>query len=80
MQPLEALRRHDDALRRETAFDQRARAGADHVARLREGQRRAVLKRQRMIEGADQIGCGVDEGPVEIEDDGAGGGRHGAAS
>src|SRR4051812_46915714 len=59
----------------EPALEQLAGAGADHVARLVQGHRRQALAVEHEIERRDQVGRGVDEGAVEIEDEGAGKGH-----
>ncbi len=55
--------------RLEAALDQRAGAGADHVAGLFEGQRAQSLPEQDDVEGPDEITRGVCQGAIEIEDD-----------
>ena len=63
----------DAALGFQPALDQLAGAGADHVARRRERHRRQALARQHVIERVDQVGRGIDQRAVEIEDDNGGG-------
>ena len=58
------------ALRGQTALDHHPRAAADHVAGGLVGDRRQAFPGQDGVEGSDQIGRGVDEGAVEVEDDG----------
>ena len=55
------------------AFDHPARAAADHVARRVVVDRRQAFAREHDIERVDQVGRGVDQRAVEIEDDGEGG-------
>jgi hypothetical protein len=54
------------------ALDQFSGAGADHVACRRKRYRRQAFALEHIIEGADQVGGRVDEGAVEVEDDGGG--------
>ena len=54
----------------EPAFDHAAGAAADHGARLVVGDRRQPLAREHDVEGVDQVGRGVDQRAVEVEDDG----------
>ena len=61
----------DAAFQLQAAFDQPARAGADHVARGVQRDRRQALAIEHEIERVDQVGRGVDERAVEIEYDGA---------
>src|SRR5262249_42211260 len=70
--------RHDGATGFEPALDQLAGAGADHVARGFEWERRQALAVEHEIERVDEVGRGIDERAVEIEDDGGTFG-HGAA-
>ena len=65
---------------RQTAFAQAALqhalgAAADHVARRRIGDLRNPFAVEHEVERRDEIGCRVDERPVEIEHDG--GPQHG---
>jgi phosphoglycolate phosphatase-like HAD superfamily hydrolase len=59
----------------EAALDQLAGAGADHVARRFKRHRRQAFTAEHEIERGDQVGRGVDQGAVEVEDDGAGKGH-----
>ena len=51
----------------------RIRAVADHVAGFFDRNRGEVVFGQDCVEGADQVGGGVDQGAVEIEGDGPAG-------
>ena len=53
----------------ERAFDQRARAAADQVARGLVSDRRQTLAGEDSVERDDEIGRAVDQRAVEIEDD-----------
>ena len=53
----------------EPALDQQAHAAADQVARFVETHRLQPFPREQDVEGVDEIGGGVDEGAVEVEDD-----------
>ena len=55
----------------EAALDQLAGAGADQVARRTQRQRRSAFAVEHEIERGDQVGGGVDQGAVEVEDNGA---------
>jgi hypothetical protein len=55
-----------------SAFEQLARAVPDHLARRRQRQRPQTFALQDVIERADEVRRRVDQGAVEIEDDGAG--------
>jgi phosphoglycolate phosphatase-like HAD superfamily hydrolase len=59
----------------EAALDQLAGAGADHVARRMQGHRRHAFTVEHEIERGNQVGRGVDEGAVEVEDNSAGKGH-----
>ena len=71
-------RRHPgfDEIRRHRAgcgqalFEQLARAMADHVAHIIGGHCRPAEHAKRMVQRRAQVGRGIDEGTVEIEDDG----------
>ena len=63
---------HRAAFEFEAALDQFAGAGADHVARRMQRYRRQAFTVEHVIECGDQVGRGVDQGAVEIEDNGAG--------
>src|SRR5258705_11806433 len=63
------------ALQFQPAFDQPAGAGADHVARGMEGDRRQTLPGENKVERVDQVGRRIHERAVEIEYNGAGRGH-----
>ena len=69
------FRRHRPR-RRQPAFEQPPRTMADEVAHRVGRQRRAAQHAQRVVERRRQIGRGIDEGAVEIEDDGGGQAAH----
>ena len=76
---IELFRRHRAAFRRDAALDHGHGAAADQVARGRIRDRRNPFALEHDIEGGDQIGRGIDQGAVEIENDERGGawnGRH----
>src|SRR5262249_46932290 len=54
----------------ETAFDQLAGTGADHVACGMERDGRQTLAVEHEIERGDQVGRRVDEGTVKVENQG----------
>ena len=58
------------ALGCQSALDNRARAAADHVACGIVAERRQAFAAEDDVEGGDQIGRGIDQRPVEIENDG----------
>ena len=66
---------HRLAFQLEPALDQLAGAGADHVARRFQRHRRQAFPVEHVIERGDQVGRGVDEGAVEVEDNSAGKGH-----
>ena len=66
---------HHAAFQLEPALDQLAGAGADHVARRFQRHRRQAFTAEHEIERGDQVGRGVDEGAVKVEDNGAGKGH-----
>ena len=68
--PLDFQGGHCAALRRQTALDHHPSAAADHVAGGLIGDRRQAFAGKDGVEGGDQIGRGVDQGAVEVEDDG----------
>ncbi|CAH1658153.1 hypothetical protein CHELA1G2_11361 [Hyphomicrobiales bacterium] len=70
--PLEFLRARGAAAGRKAAFEQRARPGANEIARLFEGQGRQVLAGEDDIERPDQVGCGVGQRAIEVESQNAG--------
>ena len=51
-----------------------ARTGAHHAAQLRVRHRRQAARGAHVVGGAGQVGRAVDEGAVEVEEDGADGG------
>ncbi len=57
--------------RRQPAFEQLARAMADHVADLGRRHRRAAKPPERMVQRRGQVGGGINEGAVEIEHHGS---------
>ena len=57
----------------DAALDHRAGAAADHVARRLIGHRRQAFAREHDVEGVDQIGRGIDQRAVEVENDGRSG-------
>ena len=59
--------------RLQRALQQRLDAGADHRARLVVRHRRDAWLRQNDVERVDEIGRGVDQRAVEIEDQNGGG-------
>ena len=59
----------------QATLDQLSRASADQVAGGMQRHGRKALAREHEIERADQVGRGVDQGAVEIEDDSAGRGH-----
>ena len=66
---------HRAAFQLEPALDQLAGAGADHVARRFQRHRRQAFAVEHEIERGDQVGRGVDQRAVEIEDNSAGKGH-----
>ena len=74
-QAVDVFDAHRAAFELEAALDQLARAGADHVARRLQRHRRQALAVEHEIERGDQVGRGVDQRAVEIEDNGAGRGH-----
>ena len=66
---------HRAAVHLEAALDQLAGAGADHVARRLQRDRGHALAVEHVIERGDQVGRGVDQRAVEIEDNSAGKGH-----
>ena len=66
---------HRPAVHLEAALDQLAGAGADHVARRMQRDRGHALAVEHVIERGDQVGRGIDQGAVEIEDNSAGKGH-----
>ena len=71
---------HGAAFQFEAALDQLAGAGADHVARRMQGHRRQAFAVEHEIERGDQVGRGVDQRAVEIEDNSAGKGHRNSLS
>jgi hypothetical protein len=63
--------RHVSALGDQGAFDHSARAAANHSPRIVVGNRRQAFAGEDDIERRNQIGRGIDQCAVEIEDDGA---------
>ena len=57
-------------LRFEAALDHHARAAPDHLARTLVGDGGKIFAREDDVERGDEIGRGIDERAVEIEDDG----------
>ena len=74
-QPVDVLHTDRPAFQLQPALDQLAGAGADHVARRFQGDGRQAFTVEREIERGDQVGRGVDQGAVEIEDNSAGKGH-----
>ena len=72
-QLLELCRRDGDAFRLDSARDHHPRAAADQIARGLIGHRRQSFPREHHVEGVDEIGRGIDQGAVEVENDGWGG-------
>ena len=68
----------DGAFGLDAARDHRAGAAADQIARGVVVDRRQSLAREHHVEGVDEIGRGIDQGAVEVENDGPGG--HGGSS
>ena len=66
---------HRTAFQFQAALDQLAGAGADHVARGFQGDGRQAFAVEHVIERGDQVGRGVDQRAVEIEDNSAGKGH-----
>src|ERR1700694_233429 len=64
------------ALQLQAAFDQPARARADHVARGMQRHRRQALAVENMIERVDQVGRRIHKRAVQIEYNGAGADHH----
>src|SRR4051812_32564244 len=58
------------ALRCQTTLDQQAGAAADHIPSGIIGNRRHAFAGKKTIERSDEIGRGIDQSPIEIEDDG----------
>ena len=54
---------------RKAALKHEASAAADHVARTLIVDRRQAFARQDGVEGRDQVGRGVDQRSVKVEDD-----------
>ena len=65
---LDFHRRQRAPSRRKATFDQHACAAAHHVARRRVVDRRQALAGERSVQRSDEIGRGIDQRPVEIED------------
>ena len=74
-QPVDVVDAHHAAFQLEPALDQLAGAGADHVARRLQRHRRQAFTVEHEIERGDQVGRGIDERAVEIEDNSAGKGH-----
>src|SRR5439155_9087422 len=72
---VDVLDAHREAFQLEPALDQLAGAGADHVARRFQRDGRYAFTVEHEIERGDQVGRGVDEGAVKVEDNGAGKGH-----
>jgi hypothetical protein len=53
----------------EGALDHRTRAVADEMREIRVSDRRKAVDSDRVVEARDEIGCGIDERAVEVEDD-----------
>ena len=51
----------------EPALEHEPCAAADHVARGLVRDRRQSLAAENHVQGGNQVGCGVDQRPVEIE-------------
>ena len=68
-----SARRSAAAFGRKPALDHQAGAAADHVARRVVGNRRQALAGEDDVQGLDQVGRGVDQRAVEVENDGEGG-------
>ena len=60
------------AIQFQPAFEQLPRAGADHVAGGVQRHRWHAFPREDEIKRVDQVGCGIDQGAIEVEDDDAG--------
>ncbi len=69
VQPFQLIAGNFHVLTSERALDQPPRSAPDHVAQLAIG-RRQPFAREQSVERGDQIRSGIDERPVEIEDDG----------
>ena len=76
-QPVDVFDAHRAAFQLEPALDQLAGAGADHVARRLQRHGRQAFAAEHEIERGDQVGRGIDQRAVEIEDDDAGRGSCG---
>jgi len=63
-------------LQLQAAFDQPARAGADHVARGMQRHRRQTLAVENIIERVDQVGRRIHKRAVQIEYNSAGRDHH----
>jgi hypothetical protein len=63
--------RHVSAFGDQGTLDHAARATADHSPRVIVGDRRQAFAGENEIERRNQIGRGIDQRAVEIEDDGA---------
>ena len=67
-QLFEVIRRESAAFAFEAALDQRPRAGADHVACLRDREPRKAFLVEDHVEGRHQVASGIGQRPIEIED------------
>ena len=72
---IRAARRAVASFGRQRALDHALRSTADQRTRGVETHRRQAVPGERKIEGIDQIGSGIDECPVQIENKG----QHGFA-
>ena len=71
-QPVDVVDADRAAFQFQPALDQLAGAGADHVARRVQRHRRQAFAVEHEIQRGDQVGRGVDERAVEIENNSAG--------
>src|SRR5258706_7938425 len=74
-EPGDVLETGGAALQFQPPFDQSTGAGADHVTRGMEGDRRQTLAGENKVERVDQVGRRIHERAVEIEYNGAGRGH-----
>src|SRR5262245_46712071 len=66
-QMIDLLGRQGAAIGLEAALDQRPRPAADHVARGLVGDRRQAFASEHGVECSNEIGRGIDQRSVEVE-------------
>ena len=76
-QPVDFRFRRVAPVRRQAALDHAAGAAADHRPRGFKRDGGQAFARQDDVERVDQVGRGIDQRAVEIEDDGGHGAWHG---